>query len=100
MDSLHNTIRWRLDDQSLKPASTLEQLLRSATGGPQIDEDLLEEFVQFHPHLNRITLKSELALLSHNIADNIPRDAGTMGTRGAVFFHLKNIVIETRILVI
>ena len=73
VDSLHNTIRWRLDDQSLKPASTLEQLLWSATMGPQIDEDLLEEVIRFHSHLNRINLKSELTLLSHNnIADNIP----------------------------
>ena len=66
VDSLHSTICWRLDDQCLKPAITLEQLLRSATVGPQIDEDRLDEVVRLHPHLNRINLKSELALLSHN----------------------------------
>ena len=62
-----------IDEQSLQPALTLEQLLVNATKSYQINEDLLSNIIQYHPHLNAVKLKSELVLLSHHsIRPTIP----------------------------
>jgi hypothetical protein len=68
VDTLMSTINWRLDESSLQPALTLEQLLTSATSSSSIDEDILNNAILFHPHLSSVELKSELTVLSgHNI---------------------------------
>ena len=68
-------IDWRLDEQLLQPALTLElQLLINATSSHQINEDLLSHIIQYHPHLNAAQLKNELIVLlsQHNITPTIP----------------------------
>ena len=40
-----------IDEQSLQPALTLEQLLVNATKSSQINEDLLSNVIQYHLHL-------------------------------------------------
>ena len=68
-------IDWRLDEQLLQPALTLElQLLINSTSSHQINEDLLSHIIQYHPHLNAAQLKNELIVLlsQHNITPTIP----------------------------
>jgi hAT family C-terminal dimerisation region len=73
VDALISTISWRLDEASLQPALTLEQLLTNATSASEIDADLLNNVIQYHPHLNSVELRSELILLyEHNISPSIP----------------------------
>ena len=72
VDVLTSTIDWRLDEQSLQPALTLEQLLTNATSNPVIDENLLSKVNSYHPHLIAVALKTELALpAQHNITPTI-----------------------------
>jgi len=75
VDKLIATIDWRLDEQSLKPAYTLEQLLISATerAADSVEQDeLLKSVTEYHPHLDAQKLKTELLLLpEYNIAPNI-----------------------------
>jgi hypothetical protein len=77
VDTLVTTIGWRLDEQSLQPALTLEQLLLSATTASasstsSVDDDLLKSVVTYHPHLNLRQLKNDLMQLkTQNISGTI-----------------------------
>jgi hypothetical protein len=73
IDTLISTIDWGLDEQSLQPALTLEQLLINATMCSTVDNDLLNAVTTYHPHLDSQKLKSELILLQgHSITPTIP----------------------------
>jgi hypothetical protein len=77
VDKLTATIDWRLDEQSLKPALVLEQLIISATDRAtdlaDLEQDeLLKSVTEYHPHLDAQKLKTELSLLpEYKIAPNI-----------------------------
>ena len=72
VDVLVSTIDWRLDEQSLKPALTLEQLLVNATTSSDVDDELLKLVQTYHPHLDAKKLKAELFLLrGHKIPSTI-----------------------------
>jgi len=67
VDVLISTIDWWLDEQSLQPASTVEQLLTNASDrsvDSAAQDDLLNSVTTYHPHLDSQKLKSELLLLA------------------------------------
>jgi len=67
VDVLVSTINWRLDEQSLQPTSTLEQLLTNASDrsvDSAVQDDLLTSVITYHPHLDSQKLKGELLLLA------------------------------------
>ena len=67
VDVLVSTINWRLDEQSLHPTSTLEQLLTNASDrsvDSAVQDDLLTSVITYHPHLDSRKLKGELLLLA------------------------------------
>jgi len=66
VDTLIATVRWRLDEQSMQPASTIEQLLINATDSSDVDDELLKAVMRYHPHLNATKLKNDLLLLKEH----------------------------------
>jgi hypothetical protein len=89
VDNLIATIDWRLDEQSLKPASTLEQLLISATereADSVKQDELLKSVTEYHPHLDAQKLKTELLLLSEiqNITLHLTLKTSFCGSRDLV----------------
>ena len=83
VEKLSATIDWRLDEQSLKPACVLEQLLISATerATDSVEQDeLLKSVTEYHPHLDAQKLKTEL-YCHQNTTLNLILQTSSCGSR-------------------